>query len=400
MILGTIGKDIQKICIITDQFPPYPEGIFVLKGGIDIGLKQLSDEFRKQGYAVIIITQEYIKKLKVPDEPYIRRIRTYIPYSLEKGMQKNGMRFIINETFNPLTFGKVYKILKKESPDAIILGACHQLSLAPVFAALLLNIPVHNRYDWPCPLFPKTKPCYYWDRVKGCGVCIEKYTNTTVGRATGLVLGLITASVFKLKVGLWKKSKSILPVNQFYAEMYSAFGVPKEKIHVIPTSRPIEKVPLTTKKFLQLRDNSKFILLYVGRLSPEKGIMMLMDSMKTVQKHNNGVRLLIAGDGIMRDEVEKIADNNSQITYLGWLSKEQLSELYQITDAVVIPSTVPEGHPRSAEEIMSFNKTIIGFDIGGLHEIFEKYPNNVRVNKVNSQELARGIIKCIEGIGK
>lgn len=392
-----MGKNIHKVCIITDQFPPYPSELMIMRGGIEIGLTQLYDEFIKEGYKVVVISQQYIKELNTTDSEYVKRVRTYVPYSLEKNMLKNGLRFLINETFNPLTFWTVYKILKNEKPEGILLGGTRQLSMAPIIAARLLHIPIYIRYDWICPAYPKQEVCSTWVRIFECGKCIEKYNNLHLGKLSKIGLGVLTAMIFKIKIHLWKQGNAVLPVNEFYSNMYQSLGIPKEIIRVIPTSRVINKVPITTEKFKQIRKHSRFLLLYAGRLSPEKGIMLLLDSFEKVIKQKSDVHLLIAGDGLLRNELLKRIERNPQIIYLGWQTKEQLSELYQISDAVIIPTIVPEGHPRTAEEAMTFKKVIIGSDMGGLHEIFEKYPKSIGVNELNTESFAKAILRCIEG---
>jgi glycosyltransferase involved in cell wall biosynthesis len=341
MIRENIGKNVKKLCIITDQFPPYPSDILVMRGGIDIGLEQLTEEFIKHGIPVIVITQNYVMPLPHPDASYIKRIRTYIPYSLEKNNLKNGLRYLLNECFNPVTFWKIKQILRKERPEAILIGGTHQLSTAPLLAAFSQGIQTYIRYDWICPTYPKPDVCTVAERIVQCGNCIEKQANVKLGRFAKIGLGLLTSLIFLIKIPLWNRAACILPVNKFYSDMYKSLGISKEKIKVIPTSRVIGKVPLITERFINLRKQSKFVLLYVGRLSPEKGITLLLDSFNKVLEKNNDVQLVIAGDGLLRLEVKEIADKSQKITYLGWQAKEQLSELYQISDAVVIPSIVP-----------------------------------------------------------
>ena len=397
MIREVMGKDAKKICIITDQFPPYPADITVMRGGVDIGLEQLALEFIDHDIEVLVISQHYVEPLASGDRDYVRRVKRYVPYSIEKDKIKNGVRFVLNESFNPLTYLKIKKILKEERPEAVLIGGTRQFSMAPMFATLSLKIPLHIRYDWLCPVYPKTEPCFIKERIGNCGACMEGLLNTEMNKFIKVTFGIFTSLIYLAKVRLWNKATSILPVNNFYSNLYHKLDIMPENTHVIPTSRKIVKVPLTDKKLLELRERTKIIMLYVGRLSPEKGILMLLDCFEKIDMKKHGVKFLIAGDGILKEDVEKIIENNSEISYLGWQTKEQLSELYQVSDAIIIPSTVPEGHPRSAVEAMTFDKVIIGFDIGGLQEIFEKYENSRPVKEVSKEELLKEIFKYLNG---
>jgi UDP-N-acetylglucosamine:(glucosyl)LPS alpha-1,2-N-acetylglucosaminyltransferase len=64
--------------------------------------------------------------------------------------------------------------------------------------------------------------------------------------------------------------------------------------------------------------------------------------------------------------VEEAVKNDRRIIYIGMAPHEQVRKYYAIADLVVIPSIVPEGLPVVAEEAISLNKPILGFNIGAL----------------------------------
>ena len=74
--------------------------------------------------------------------------------------------------------------------------------------------------------------------------------------------------------------------------------------------------------------------LFVGRFIERKGIDLLLDAFRTVE----GGELWLAGDGPVRPLVERAADADPRIRYLGYANEESLSDLYMNVDVLVVPS--------------------------------------------------------------
>ena len=83
------------------------------------------------------------------------------------------------------------------------------------------------------------------------------------------------------------------------------------------------------------------ILLYAGRISPEKNIGLLVDLMKTLaDDQDNDFRLLVAGAGPKSDWLQEQADKRARgkIVQLGHLDKEELADYYANIDVFVHPN--------------------------------------------------------------
>lgn len=87
-------------------------------------------------------------------------------------------------------------------------------------------------------------------------------------------------------------------------------------------------------------------LLYVGRLEPEKGIRDLVWMMRRVRD----IRLTVAGNGCLTDEVRAAAQNLPHVSYLGWV--EDPAELYRSHRYLVMPSHT-EGCPHVLVEAIA-----------------------------------------------
>jgi glycosyltransferase involved in cell wall biosynthesis len=88
-------------------------------------------------------------------------------------------------------------------------------------------------------------------------------------------------------------------------------------------------------------------LLYVGRLSPEKGVDRLL---RAYLSSARGCPLVIVGDGVMRRLVELASrDGVTGVRFIGYMNREGLGAIYRRARALILPSYT-EGFPRVLAE--------------------------------------------------
>ena len=104
--------------------------------------------------------------------------------------------------------------------------------------------------------------------------------------------------------------------------------------------------------------------LYAGRLSPEKGLLTLIQAAKA-----SGVPLRIVGDGPIRQEAERLVEGCAHIRFEGYRRGEQLDTLFRDAAFLVIPSECYENAPMSILEAYAYGKPVLGADIGGIPEL-------------------------------
>lgn len=109
--------------------------------------------------------------------------------------------------------------------------------------------------------------------------------------------------------------------------------------------------------------DKKDYILFLARLVPEKGAHYLIDAFKRV---NTKKRLVIAGGASHSDDyVDKLhqqASDDERIIFTGFVSGDELSELYSNAYIYVLPSDI-EGMPISLLEAMSYGNTCLVSDI-------------------------------------
>ncbi|WP_410508127.1 glycosyltransferase family 4 protein [Methanosarcina hadiensis] len=386
-----IGSDNNKICIITSHFCKNA------RGGIQRELEGLINQIENQ-YNISILTKTLGSE--IPNCNYsnvkIYPLGEFVPYSSHESKLVKVIRFIVNETINPVIFYKIYAFLKKEKPNIVFIGETLQLSLSPILCAKLLRIPMIIRWDWICPAYPKNHACTIRDRIYGCGECVETFYHLRFNSWCRMFFGAFCSFIYIIKKKLWNSSYVVIVDNLFFKELYSSWGINSDNIKIISGFSSLEKNIELDDLFKSLYDKNYITFAYVGRITPEKGICLLLEAFNNLCQQYNNLRLIIAGDGILKTAVEKESLKNEKIIYLGWLEKDQLSMLYSIADVIVIPSIVPEGHSVTAQEAISFDKTILAFNHGGLSEICASYPFSIPVNEISTASLFRSMEKFIK----
>ena len=111
------------------------------------------------------------------------------------------------------------------------------------------------------------------------------------------------------------------------------------------------------------------LVVFAGRLSPEKGIDTLIGSMATLPD----ARLAIAGEGIERGRLEALADAvaPARVRFLGRLDKGAVDELLAEAAAVAVPSRWYENQPMVVLEALAAGTAVVGTAMGGLPEVIE-----------------------------
>ena len=117
---------------------------------------------------------------------------------------------------------------------------------------------------------------------------------------------------------------------------------------------------LITEKFGLGKDE---YILYLGRITPEKGIHYLIEAYKRL---NTGKKLVIAGGASDSDgyfaQLRDMAKDNENILFTGFVQGQLLAELYSNAYVYVLPSDL-EGMPLSLMEAMSYGNCCVVSDI-------------------------------------
>lgn len=179
----------------------------------------------------------------------------------------------------------------------------------------------------------------------------------------------------------------------------SAFGLPDEKVVIIPNGVDINGFPQGHEQ-LEFRrsfasDDEK-IILFVGRLVYEKGVQVLVNAMPKVLAKVNA-KFVIVGDGYLKNSLMEQVNRMSlghKVFFTGFIDDQILRKLYGCADVCVVPSLY-EPFGITALEAMAAKVPLVVADSGGLSEIVAHDRTGVKVFPNNADSLAWGITRVL-----
>jgi glycosyltransferase involved in cell wall biosynthesis len=194
----------------------------------------------------------------------------------------------------------------------------------------------------------------------------------------------LSESTFKILTDIYKISPNKISII--------ANGIRARKLKV----HDIDK--LRSQLFLPERE---IILLYVGRVSEQKGFFILIRAFEEALKKHSDLRLIIAGS-LEEDAFKYISKKHqfiiSKITFIGFISRKKLFKWYAVADIGIIPSLY-EQCSYVAIEMMIQGLPIITSDGLGLRDMFQDGENSL-VDKIgnpvdNYREYKTNLTDCI-----
>jgi glycosyltransferase involved in cell wall biosynthesis len=140
-------------------------------------------------------------------------------------------------------------------------------------------------------------------------------------------------------------------------------------------------------------DKTQTSILYVGRVSKDKGAELLVDAWQRVVSEIEvrcskfDVRLKLIGDGPYLEQIKRL--NDPTIECLGALDHSDLAMHYAEATLFVFPSLLMENQPTVLLEAISAGLNIVASDIGGVGELLRGY--GILVPPGNADKLADAI---------
>jgi glycogen(starch) synthase len=138
-------------------------------------------------------------------------------------------------------------------------------------------------------------------------------------------------------------------------------------------------------------------ILCLGRLSPEKGMDLALASFVSILERFSNARLIIAGDGRLRGELQHQAAAHGiahAVDFIGWVAPDKVTSLINDSTLVLMPSR-KDSLPLVALEASLMARPIVATRVGGLPEVVAHEETGLLVESENSQGLARAVISLL-----
>lgn len=136
-------------------------------------------------------------------------------------------------------------------------------------------------------------------------------------------------------------------------------------------------------------DPNSRTLVCIGRLTPQKGQLLLVDAIKRLADEGVDAKLVLAGDGEMRSEIERRimqAGVQDRVQITGWVDEAAVRQHLHAARALVMASFA-EGLPVVIMEAMAMGRPVIATTIAGIPELVRAGENGWLVTAGNIDEL-------------
>lgn len=192
----------------------------------------------------------------------------------------------------------------------------------------------------------------------------------------------------------------IVASNIIARHMAKDFGVPYDRIRLIPRGVDLEKFPYKVPK----KDvyNGSFIIGIIGRITPIKGHTNLIKAMSKIARSIPNVQLRIIGDAPAekpkyKQELETLVKRLSLSKYVHFLGQRQdIPEQLKEIDLLVMPSIGEEAFGRAIIEAQAAGVPVIATKIGGIVDIITHNENGLLIPPDNYNSIAEVVIKLIK----
>ena len=254
----------------------------------------------------------------------------------------------------------------------------HQLTPSIIGAAKAKGIPVVLTLHDSKPVCPSYLRL---SRGKPCSDCLDgDFFNVVRKRCADGSIGksalLYFEAVVQRQLGNYEQVDKFIAPSEFM------------RTSVLHRFRPDQVALLYNgidTKSLSVSDTDGGYVLFLGRLSAEKGVETLL---KAQASSSVGWPLHIAGTGPLADDLKQ---RYPAANYLGHLSGDTLHQAIAKASVIVLPSECYENCPMSILEAMAYGKPVIGSRMGGIPELIIDGETGKLFTAGNSQDLCSAL---------
>lgn len=139
--------------------------------------------------------------------------------------------------------------------------------------------------------------------------------------------------------------------------------------------------------------NQMLQFLCIGRICEQKGQLLLLKAFNRFVQDGINAKLVLAGDGDMRAEVERFIKEckiEDKVEITGWVDSAKIKALLETSHAMVLPSFA-EGLPVAIMEAMASNVPIISTSIAGIPELIKHRKTGLLITPGSVTEIQKAL---------
>jgi glycosyltransferase involved in cell wall biosynthesis len=265
----------------------------------------------------------------------------------------------------------VMDFIEREGFTRIHVSTPGTVGLLGLLVARMMNIPVAGTYHTDIPQY------------------VRSLTNDE----------FLEQAAWSYMIWFYSQMEEVMVPSTGTREQLLARGLPLERMKPLPrwVDTDAYSPEMRNPSFWKSRGAGfgRTVLLYVGRVSREKGLEMLVSAFKELVVEGAAVALAVIGDGPYRDEMEASLSGTPAM-FTGYLAGEQLQRGYASADLFVFPSAT-DTFGNVVLEAQASGLPVIVSDEGGPHELMIDGETGVVFRAGNRGGLAAAIRSMISG---
>lgn len=363
-----------------------------LKGGSETYYFGLAEGLKKLGHEVHFFAMQDEKNLPCDDADLFVSAKDYNGATSAAKKISEAKSLIYSKE----SLEKFEKLCERVHPDIVHMNLVHrQITLSILDAPYLKehHVPIlftSHDYILVCPNYLMLD-----GSGNVCDACLgghfkECFKRKCVkGSTAKSALAMMEADWYKRHQTYSKIGRIIAP-SEFMRKKLLEGGFPEKQVVTMQNFVSEDLLDCARKTDDDTdRDNPYF--LFFGRLSKEKDIKTLIDAFKlALPQLPEGMRLVIAGNGPERAELESEAGKN--IEFVGFKRGEELRKLVSGAAFACCPSECRENMPYSIVEAFAAGTPVIGTNIGGIPELVQDGVTGVLCEPGDAGSLASALV--------
>ena len=370
----------MKILMISNYYPP------VTFGGYELSCKKISNELKRRGHDISIITsnlgvepfylEENIHRLLFIDPTLDSKKNNRDYFQIKKRIAQIRWAFTQRENYK-----MTHELISAQRPDLAIFWNMSSIGLGPILAIQEKGIPgIFNIGD-------------YWLLILKLGLCNE--SNIIKKKYRALINGIKGFEELDLT--------HIMMNSNYIKKIYVQNGFLEENILVIPRGILSKFIlPINSLGDLPRIHNGVVKLLFVGRLVPDKAPDIAIKAIEIlIKKYGLEVELDIIGQGSeeyvsgLKNLISELKLEN-KIRFIDWMDPLLLFDKYPNYDILLFPSRWEEPVGNIIMEAMARGLPVIASNHGGPVEFIKDGENGLLVEGDNPLAFADAIIRLLQ----
>ena len=349
-IYNKVKKTCKKVCIITCSDPPLDSRVFYKE----------AKSLKKFGYDVTVIAPSVVNEMQLIDGINIIEIKEFGPRLIR-------------------WFLLLIRIFRRSLKVHADIYHCHDPDLFPVTALLRIlkkNVIYEVREYYPDVISITTLPMKFYL--------------------------IFTLSI--LEPLFCKFFNVIITTDEGIAKRYKKFN---NNVHPIFNFPSFDVFKPLNNQDMKMKYEDYFVIIYVGGMSEERGILELLKAVHKVSETHPLVKLLLLGNFGSRDFEDKctgyvkLNDLNENVDFLGFVTHTEIPKYIGAADVGTVllhPTTrfIKTAYPIKLFEYMICGKPVIASNLPAMGEIVKNAGCGILVNPINIEEIAEAIVSLIE----